>query len=57
MTALEDLWYGNIRPVENYLDGNTEYRSLFRLVSKIREVLKSELSKKQIELLKNTVFL
>ncbi len=25
MTALEDLWYGNVIPHEQYLDGNTEY--------------------------------
>ena len=51
MTTLEDLWYGNIRPVENYVEGNVEYKSLLRLVSKNRETLESELSKNQIELL------
>ena len=51
MTALEDLWYGNIHPVEIYVEGNTEYKNLLRLVSKSREALKSELSKNQIELL------
>ena len=56
MTALEDLRYGNIRPVENYLDGNTEYRSLLRLVSKNRVTLESELSKNQIELLEKYSF-
>ena len=50
MTTLEDLWYGNIRPVENYVEGNVEYKSLLRLVSKNRETLESELSKNQIEL-------
>lgn len=47
MTTLEDLWYGNIRPVENYVEGNAEYKSLLRLVSKNRETLENELSHKQ----------
>jgi hypothetical protein len=51
MTVLEDLWYGNIRPVENFVDGNMEYKELLRLVSKNREVLESELSPKELELL------
>lgn len=50
MTTLEDLWYGNIRPVENYVEGNTEYKSLLRLVAKNRETLENELSNKQCEL-------
>lgn len=50
MTVLEDLWYGNIRPVENYVEGNTEYKGLLRLVSKNSEVLESELSPKELEL-------
>ena len=51
MTVLEDLWYGNIRPVENYVEGNTDYKCLLRLVSKNRETLENELSPKQLELL------
>lgn len=51
MTVLEDLWYGNIRPIENFVDGNMEYKELLRLVSKNREVLESELSPKELELL------
>ena len=51
MTVLEDLWYGNIRPIENFVDGNMEYKTLLRLVSKNREVLESELSPKELELL------
>lgn len=50
MTALEDLWSGNIRPVETYIEGNMEYKSLLRLVSKNREILENELSTKQLEL-------
>ena len=34
MTVLEDLWYGNIRPVENFVEGNMEYRKSLCLVSK-----------------------
>lgn len=51
MTVLEDLWYGNIRPIETFIDGNMEYKGLLRLVSKNREVLESELSSKELELL------
>lgn len=43
MTVLEDLWYGNIRPVETYIEGNVEYKSLLRLASKNRERLENEL--------------
>ena len=51
MTALEDLWYGNIRPVETYVEGNVEYKNLLHLVSKNREALENELTPKQLELL------
>ena len=51
MTVLEDLWHGNIRPVETFVDGNMEYKGLLRLVSKNREVLERELSPKELELL------
>ena len=51
MTTLEDLWYGNIRPIENFIEGNMEYKGLLRLVSKNREVLESKLSPKQLDLL------
>ena len=51
MTVLEDLWYGNIRPIENHVDGNMEYKGLLRLVLKNREMLESELSPKQLNLL------
>ena len=51
MTVLEDLWYGNIRPIESFVEGNVEYKELLRLVSKNREALESELSPKELELL------
>ena len=50
MTVLENLWYGNIRPVESFVDGNTEYKSLLRLVGKNREKLEATLSHEQAEL-------
>lgn len=50
MTALENLWYGNIRPVEEFVDGNTEYKSLLRLVGNNREKLEATLSPEQAEL-------
>ena len=50
MTILENLWYGNIRPVEQFVDGNTEYKSLLRLVGKNREKLEATLSPEQAEL-------
>lgn len=51
MTVLEDLWYGNIRPIETFIDGNMEYKGLLRIVSKNREVLERELSPNELELL------
>lgn len=50
MTILENLWYGNIRPVEEFVDGNTEYRNLLRLVGSNREKLEATLSPEQAEL-------
>ena len=51
MTALENLWYGNIRPVETYIEGNVEYKNLLRLVSRNRDTLENELNSNQLELL------
>ena len=50
MTVLEDLWYGNIRPVETYIESIAEYKSLLRLVSGNKESLENELNAKQLEL-------
>lgn len=50
MTTLENLWYGNIRPVESYVDGNTEYRSLLRIVTKNREKFEETFAPEQAEL-------
>ncbi len=40
----------NIRPVEEFVDGNTEYRNLLRLVGNNREKLEATLSPEQAEL-------
>ena len=50
MTILEKLWYGNIRPVEEFLEGNAEYKNLLRLVGKNRENFEATLSPEQAEL-------
>ena len=50
MTTLEDLWYGNIRPVEQFVEGNTEYKDLLRLVGNNREKLEATLTPEQAEL-------
>ncbi len=51
MKMLENLWYGNICPMEQYLEGNEEYKSLLRIVVKNRERLEETLSPEQTELL------
>ena len=50
MTTLENLWYGNIRPVEQFVEGNMEYKSLLRLVANNREKLEATLTPEQAEL-------
>ena len=50
MTTLENLWYGNIRPVEQFVEGNAEYKSLLRLVGNKREKLEATLTPEQDEL-------
>jgi hypothetical protein len=50
MTALEDLWYGNIRPVETYIEGNVEYKNLLRIAAKDQERLGASLTPEQAEL-------
>jgi len=39
MTTLEDLWYGNITPFEQYLDGNEKYQELLMIMARDREKL------------------
>ncbi len=50
MTTLENLWYGNIRPVEEFLADNKEYKELLRIVAKNRGKLEVTLSAEQAEL-------
>ena len=51
MTELEDLWYGNVIPHEQFLEGNNEYRKLLSQTVKRRDELLSSLTEKQKELL------
>ena len=51
MTELEDLWYGNVIPHEQYLDGNNEYRKILSQTVKRRDELETSLTEKQKELL------
>ncbi len=51
MTELEDLWYGNVIPHEQYLDGNNEYRKLLSQTVKRRDELETSLTENQKELL------
>lgn len=44
MTTLENLWYDNIRPVEQFVEGNAEYKSLLRLAGNNREKLEGTLA-------------
>ncbi len=50
MTTLENLWYGNIRPVEQFVEGNKEYKNLLRLVGSNREKLEATLNPEQAKL-------
>lgn len=52
MTILENLWYGNIHPVEEFLEGNKEFKNLIRIVAKGQERFKDILSPEQTELFK-----
>jgi hypothetical protein len=51
MTALEDLWYGNINPHETYLNGNCWFKHLLVLMSKNRDNLSDTLTEQQKVLL------
>ena len=50
MTILENLWYGNLHPVEEFLTDNKEYKGLLRIVAKNREKFENSLSSEQAEL-------
>ncbi len=50
MTILENLWYGNVHPVEEFLEVNKEYKNLLRIAAKDQERLGASLSPEQAEL-------
>ena len=41
------MWYGNIHPVEEFLEGNKEYKNLLRIAVKDQERLSASLSPEQ----------
>ena len=49
MTTLEDLWYGNINPHEQFLEGNEKPKELLPIMEKDRDNLSAELSSSQTE--------
>lgn len=49
MITLEDLWYGNINPHEQFIDGNEKLKELLPIMAKDREKLSAELSPVQTE--------
>ena len=51
MTLLENLWYGNIHPVEEFLEGNKEYKNLLCIAAKDQDRLSASLSPGQAVLL------
>jgi len=48
-SILEDLWYGNVIPHEQFLDGNTEYRKFLSQAVKRRDELEKLLAEEQKE--------
>ena len=50
MIIFENLWYGNVHPVEEFLEGNKEYKNLLRIAAKEQERLSASLSPEQAEL-------
>ena len=49
MITLEDLWYGNIIPHEQFLEGNEKLKELLPIMAKDREILSADLSPEQTE--------
>lgn len=49
MTVLEDLWYGNINPHEEFLNHNRQHKRLLSLVCRNRDELSNTLTERQIE--------
>ena len=49
MMTLEDLWYGNITPHEQFLDGNEKLKELLPIMAKDREKLSVGFTSEQNE--------
>ena len=49
MTPLEELWYGNINPHEEFLNHNRQHKKLLSLVCRNRDELCNMLTERQIE--------
>jgi len=48
-SLLEELWYGNIEPQEQFLSGNTHFKELVSLMAKDREKLIADFTPEQNE--------
>ena len=52
MDILEELWYGNVNPMEaSHIEANSEYKEALQLVNRNTERLKDTLTKEQLDLL------
>ena len=51
MTVLDDLWYGNIDPSEQFLSGNSHFKELVSVMASNREKLSENLTAEQNECL------
>lgn len=49
MSTLDDIWYGNISPFEQYLDGNEKYQELLPVMARNREKLSEGFQPNKIE--------
>jgi len=47
MNELEDLWYGNVIPYEQFLNGNYEYKQLLTRTVKHRDEFEATLTNEQ----------
>lgn len=50
MKILEELWYGNIEPVDYDADAGKAYKEVLRLISKNEEKLQASFTEEQEEL-------
>lgn len=49
MMTLEDLWYGNVNPHEEFLDDNEKFKELLPIMAKDREKLSAGFTPEQNE--------